>query len=805
MVLLDGLVIIIVHNIMSDEVTNTLKGAAAAFSTPSIEKITINGVEANCRVNIGSTFVINITGGVPNTKFTINAFIKPEGHTGTSTWEGTIGSDGTYTSSPVTLPAVGYYQLKFSFSGSGNSADYRVSMIQTGYTEVATAPTSVSVNTSFEIKITGGVPNSQGWWQYNNPVSNVVETVNYQFTLNSSGEVTLTNPGYPSGLPANGTYPIKLEFYATLNRINLTLTATGGSNEPTPTPTPGDNSGGNSPTGTPTPTQDIKTITGRNGNLTPTTNFLTLIDGTEKFYQSSILKFSFMAKGPFFAQNASSGKYGLVGIVSRCNTSKAPSEILGVGIVMGNVTNQPNQLNNHYVPNPLFPSIQAVTWLGAKASPTQYGLTTRTTLPLTGAGTPPILTDDTKYDIVITSTVSADKTNQVLRFTISSAGSLIYDSGSIADPNRSYDPSFNGLIVSTDSLNSSSTGWTLEFTSVELTLSSPITTGSSGNPSTGGRGGTNTATGNESGLMAVIQSYIDQANAEIEAIYNANKSSLEIMKVAYNYAGAQLARELRARYIGIPAVPSPVRDSNLNRSPTSYIMFVDTIPELAQDTRPHMYAQTLEAISDLNTVGGQSVIGLLRESRNQTRLNILGTTLDNNISGNLTTKEVNTLITNGTIDNSPNGINNYTAPAILINDSSGNTLVPIPTGTYNPDTGIFRSTGNHSVPFEYSPLGNIVPGFPGGGNVGNIIITTGNATPGGNIIISTGPIIVNGDGTEIDTGDSNVGTLGGSKYRNVLSSTLNIDYISSTVIASKYSVAEAIEQVIHCNCECWLG
>jgi hypothetical protein len=47
-----------------------------------------------------------------------------------------------------------------------------------------------------------------------------------------------------------------------------------------------------------------------------------------------------------------------------------------------------------------------------------------------------------------------------------------------------------------------------------------------------------------------------------------------------------------------------------------------------------MAAQTLEAISDLTSATGQSIVGMMRENRNQSRLNLV-VSLDNNIPDNV--------------------------------------------------------------------------------------------------------------------------------------------------------------------------
>lgn len=155
-------------------------------------------------------------------------------------------------------------------------------------------------------------------------------------------------------------------------------------------------------------------------------------------------------------------------------------------------------------------------------------------------------------------------------------------------------------------------------------------------------GGSNTASGTVGWpvtMNAVVQAYIDQANAEIESIKNSNLNTSLLLNAYWDSCGEQLAREQRARYTAMPPVPisepesaTVVRkDYFLNTYPTSQYVFVDSIPELAEDTAPNMAAQTLEAIADYNTVGGQSLVALMRESRNRTRLLEAGIQQDNNI------------------------------------------------------------------------------------------------------------------------------------------------------------------------------
>jgi len=53
--------------------------------------------------------------------------------------------------------------------------------------------------------------------------------------------------------------------------------------------------------------------------------------------------------------------------------------------------------------------------------------------------------------------------------------------------------------------------------------------------------------------------------------------------------------------------------------------FVNSIAEIAHIFL-NMEAQTLEAIADLSIIGGQSIIGLMRQERNQAKLQLVGST-----------------------------------------------------------------------------------------------------------------------------------------------------------------------------------
>jgi hypothetical protein len=170
-----------------------------------------------------------------------------------------------------------------------------------------------------------------------------------------------------------------------------------------------------------------------------------------------------------------------------------------------------------------------------------------------------------------------------------------------------------------------------------------------------------------------------------------------------------------------------------------------------------MYSQTLEAISNLNTVGGRSIVAMLREARNQARLQEVGIPLDNNIENKLTNAQEAQLIGNGILPNSvPTGDGTFvdTVPASLQTELG----IPDPYGYYDPTTNEYINTNNTYL----------------------------------------------GNGQAIDTGQAiEPGSFAGSRYRSLIPPELNSVYTSDVLLPSTYSIQEAIDEVIRCNCDCW--
>jgi hypothetical protein len=61
-----------------------------------------------------------------------------------------------------------------------------------------------------------------------------------------------------------------------------------------------------------------------------------------------------------------------------------------------------------------------------------------------------------------------------------------------------------------------------------------------------------------------------------------------------------------------------------------------------------------------------------------------------------------------------------------------------------------------------------------------------------------------GAGAAIDLGQAVYpGSLAGTSPYNLLPNNLNTAFTSGTMLPASYSVPEAIEEVILCNCDCW--
>ena len=237
-------------------------------------------------------------------------------------------------------------------------------------------------------------------------------------------------------------------------------------------------------------------------------------------------------------------------------------------------------------------------------------------------------------------------------------------------------------------------------------------------------------------VNVAVQTQITLANNEISSLFNQRQNNANIQELIdlWEATGTQLGIEQQARERGLPPLADP-RDDTINIYPITQYAFVDSLPQMAPETQPHMAAQTIENISNIGLLAGQSMIGVLRETRNEQRLGLVGITLDNNISDALTPEQQTEWIANGTVEGS-------------------------------------------------------IPSYP------NDVVQ-----PQGTYVAATDEYILN-DGTVLPDGDAIPGSLAGAE--DIIPPELNTAYTSDVLFPATYSAQEAIDNVIDCNCDCWV-
>lgn len=284
-------------------------------------------------------------------------------------------------------------------------------------------------------------------------------------------------------------------------------------------------------------------------------------------------------------------------------------------------------------------------------------------------------------------------------------------------------------------------------------------------------------------LDAIVQAYIDQANAEISSIYAGNKSQADMVNTLYSNAGAQLAIEQRARWYGIAPVNAP-RDDWMNAYPTALIAFTDAIPDYSQKTEPWMQATTLRLIRDTD-VGGNSIEAMMRQERNQTRLDRIGIKLTNNIADALPVEAQKIYMGNGTLTPPftaiPGTAPEFIPTPILLTAPDINPYTqPSYTGFPGPGNAILSPTPAGWKPFDRRPFVVTNPYY------GQIYP---NPTPWPpRVIIPPNPEL----------------WPPGPTPGEIVPPNEDIYYMSRYWPRTSHTVDEAINNVVQCNCDCWL-
>jgi hypothetical protein len=264
----------------------------------------------------------------------------------------------------------------------------------------------------------------------------------------------------------------------------------------------------------------------------------------------------------------------------------------------------------------------------------------------------------------------------------------------------------------------------------------------------------------------------------------------------WNEIGNQLFIEQRAWPLSVEIPPSAVNGNN-NTSLDDFKPFIQSVEEYALDNGPGENADILERISDLSTLGGQSLVGMMREARNGKRLNWMGAGPENDI---------------------PDELDLCSASAAAIVDGSGS-IVGIE--MINRSQGYSRAQPPEIRIYPYGFGAVLAPVIADDGSIESIqVINSGRGYP-----LESAQIEITPPPGCLPPEDRNPGYINlaesTSTEESVLQEEMLFDpesknpefnrnpYLPGPVpplpppSSASPSVNEAIENVTICNCDCW--
>lgn len=124
---------------------------------------------------------------------------------------------------------------------------------------------------------------------------------------------------------------------------------------------------------------------------------------------------------------------------------------------------------------------------------------------------------------------------------------------------------------------------------------------------------------------AALIPLIEDANDAIATVYAESLGLADKVNTIYNTFGTYLTKEQNARAAAIPYL------DDMTTSLSDIYSFMDVLNEFAVQTQDNGPALVLESIADTTTIGGNSLIGSMREIRNSERLGLIGGQLDSNV------------------------------------------------------------------------------------------------------------------------------------------------------------------------------
>ena len=282
-------------------------------------------------------------------------------------------------------------------------------------------------------------------------------------------------------------------------------------------------------------------------------------------------------------------------------------------------------------------------------------------------------------------------------------------------------------------------------------------------------------------LDAAIQTLINTANSQISAIYDTNTDQCEALNNYWNYIGNQLFISQRAIPYAIPQMDGVTQSASTN----DFQSFVQSIDTYAQQNAPGAIGSVLSAIADPTTLGGQSLLGSMRESRNAARLAQAGIPPENDVPSAL----------------EPSG-----ASATATLDSNG-TIVSITMTSTSNGYSLANPPYVNVYPFGYQA--KLIPIIEADGSISDLFIAKGGLNmPYAEIVIDPPPTVQppNREGNTIPPANVAQPTFPGPGPFTGFSGN---PYLPGILVplapsdAATPTIPETIDNVTKCNCDCW--
>lgn len=166
------------------------------------------------------------------------------------------------------------------------------------------------------------------------------------------------------------------------------------------------------------------------------------------FHQNTLVQLTLTSNGYFVANPT-----GHCALVARADLSATQTVITGNGIAIGNVSETFNG-------NPVTPAAQIEVW---GYTPSPYGHL------LAPSAATPVLRDEVPYTFRFWSHIDQPGAVPTVRMSIVQAGSVIYDTGPVADPSHGFDVTKNGLWFA-HVFDNAASGWSISLTDISVSF-----------------------------------------------------------------------------------------------------------------------------------------------------------------------------------------------------------------------------------------------------------------------------------------------------------------------------------------------